>query len=290
MESRTPMTALEPVHAASLKDAVRDHWERETCGTRYGGSAERRRYFEEIEESRYRIEPYIAAFARFEEGRDRRVLEIGVGAGSDFSRWVRSGAIATGVDLTDAAIRLTREHLATLELDTSRVDLRVADAEKLPFEDESFDIVYSWGVLHHSPDTEQAFREVSRVLRPGGVFRGMIYHVPSWSGWMVWVMQSLLRGRPFRSVKRSLFEHLESPGTKAYTVEEARNLLARDFVDVCLSTRLNPGDLLLIRPSAKYDRPLLRLLIRIYPRWLVRRLGDCFGLNLLIEARRPRSC
>jgi SAM-dependent methyltransferase len=193
------MTAVDPTHAPSLKDAVRDHWERETCGTRYGTSAERRLYFEEIEESRYGIEPYIPAFARFEEGRDLKVLEIGVGAGSDFSQWVKNGAIATGVDLTEAAIRLTREHLETMELDTSQVDLRVADAEKLPFEDASFDIVYSWGVLHHSPDTEQAFREVSRVLRPGGLFRGMVYHVPSWSGWMVWAMQSLLRGKPFLS-------------------------------------------------------------------------------------------
>jgi SAM-dependent methyltransferase len=240
------MIASDSAHAPSLKDAVRDHWERETCGIRYGTSAERRLYFEEIEQSRY---------ARFEEGRDLRVLEIGVGAGSDFSRWVKSGAIATGVDLTDAAIRLTSEHLETMELDTSRVDLRVADAEKLPFEAATFDIVYSWGVLHHSPDTEQAFREVSRVLRPGGVFRGMVYHVPSWSGWMVWAMQSLLRGNPFRSVKRSLFDHLESPGTKAYSVREARIMLERDFAGVNLATRPNPGDLLLIRPSEKYDRP-----------------------------------
>jgi SAM-dependent methyltransferase len=281
------MTSVDP--APSLKDAVRDHWERETCGTRYGTSGERRRYFEEIEESRYRIEPYIPGFARFEEGRALRVLEIGVGAGSDFSQWVKNGAIATGVDLTEAAIRLTRKHLETLELDTSRVDLRVADAEKLPFEAASFDIVYSWGVLHHSPDTEQAFREVSRVLRPGGVFRGMVYHVPSWSGWMVWAMQSLLRGKPFRSVKRSLFDHLESPGTKAYSLREARAMLERDFTGIRLATRLNPGDLLLIQPSAKYDHPLYRLLFRVYPRWLVRWLGDRFGLNLLIEARRPRT-
>ena len=283
------MTVADLTKAHALKDAVRNHWERETCGTRYGTSQERRLYFEEIEKSRYGIEPYIPAFARFEEGRDLRVLEIGVGAGSDFSQWVKSGAIATGVDLTDAAIDLTREHLETMELDTSRVDLRVADAEKLPFDDASFDIVYSWGVLHHSPNTEQAFREVSRVLRPDGVFRGMVYHVPSWSGWMVWAMQSLLRGKPFRSVKRSLFDHLESPGTKAYSLAEARTMLERDFAEVHLSTLLNPGDLLLIRPSEKYDRPLHRFLFRIYPRWLVRRLGDRFGLNLLIEAARPRS-
>jgi hypothetical protein len=106
---------------------------------------------------------------------------------------------------------------------------------------------------------------------------------------MVWAMQSLLRGRPFRSVKRSLFDHLESPGTKAYSLSEARTMLERDFTDIRLATRLNPGDLLLIRPSEKYDRPLHYLIFRIYPRWLVQWLGDRFGLNLLIEAQRPRS-
>jgi len=166
----------------------------------------------------------------------------------------------------------------------------VADAEQLHFTDDAFDLVYSWGVLHHSPDTPRAFREVRRVLRPGGAFRGMVYHVPSWTGWMVWAMQSLLRGRPFRSVKRSLFEHLESPGTKAYTLRECRELLeTAGFVDVRLHTRLGPGDLLTIRPSEKYAGRLHGLLFRLYPRWLVRLLGDRFGLYLLIEARVPLS-
>ena len=282
------MVASHPSRSQALKEAVRDHWERETCGTRYGTSDERKRYFEQIEESRYRMEHYIPEFARFEEGRGRGVLEIGVGAGTDFSRWVACEAIATGVDLTEAAIGLTREHLEALDLDATAADLRVADAEQLPFDDGQFDIVYSWGVLHHSPDTEAAFREVQRVLRPGGVFRGMIYHVPSWTGFAVWLMQSLLRGRPFRSVRRSLFEHLESPGTKAYSLTEARGLVeGAGFVDVQLSTRLGPGDQLLMPPSEKYRHPLHRLIFRLYPRWLVRRLGDRLGLNLLIEARRP---
>lgn len=278
----------EATEATQLKQAVRDHWERETCGTRYGDSSDRRRYFEEIEAARYEFEPYIPAFARFAESRGLRVLEIGVGAGSDFAQWVRAGARATGLDLTDAAIETTRDHLDAFDLDSASYQLEKADAENLALEDDSFDVVYSWGVLHHSPDTAGAFREVLRVLRPGGVFRGMVYHVPSWTGWMVWTMQSLLRGRPFRSVKRSLYEDLESPGTKAYTLRECRQLLlGAGFEGVQLDTRLNPGDLLQIRPSEKYQHPVHRLLFRIYPRWLVRLLGDRFGLNLLIEAHKP---
>lgn len=271
-----------------LKSAVRDHWETETCGTRYGSSSERRQYFQEIEDSRYAMEPYIPAFAQFANAAGQKVLEIGVGAGSDFSNWVRNGAHATGIDLTEAAIQLTEEHLDAFNEDTSQVVLRSADAENLPFDESSFDLVYSWGVLHHSPNTEQAFREVRRVLRPGAEFRGMIYHLPSWTGWMVWTMQSLLKGKPFQSTQQSLFNHLESPGTKAYSLDEARALLERaGFVDIRLQTRLNPGDLMLIRLSEKYDTPIHRVLYRVYPRWLVRLLGDRFGLNLMIEARRP---
>ena len=270
-----------------LKSAVRDHWEQETCGTRYGSSAERRQFFEEIEVRRYLMEPYIPSFARFDSARDQEVLEIGVGAGADFLGWVRAGAHATGVDLTEAAIELTREHLEARADGREARELRVADAENLPFEDECFDLVYSWGVLHHSPDTERAFREVRRVLRPGGCFRGMIYHVPSWTGWMVWGVQCLLKGRPFRSVKQALFDHLESPGTKAYSLAEARALLeAAGFDQIELQTRLNPGDLGLIELSEKYRSGVHRLLFALYPRWLVRLLGDRFGLNLMIEARR----
>ena len=275
---------------SELKRAVRDHWERETCGTRYGDSEDSRRYFEEIEAARYEFEPYIPSFACFEEGRGRRVLEIGVGAGSDFANWVRAGAQATGLDLTEAAIETTRDHLDAFGIDGNSYRLETGDAEGLRFEDGSFEIVYSWGVLHHSPDTARAFSEVCRVLEPEGVFRGMVYHVPSWGGWLVWAMQSLLRGKPFRSVKRSVFEHLESPGTKAYRIAECRRLLTQaGFADVRLHTRLNPGDLLLIRLGEKYQHPLHRLLYRVYPRWLVRLLGDRFGLNLLIEARKTTT-
>ena len=84
--------------------------------------------------------------------------------------------IATGVDLTQRGVDLTRERLA---LEGLEAEVRVADAEALPFEDASFDIVYSWGVLHHSPNTQQAVNEVHRVLKPGGVARVMIVGVSS---------------------------------------------------------------------------------------------------------------
>jgi ubiquinone/menaquinone biosynthesis C-methylase UbiE len=113
------------------------------------------------------------------------VLEVGVGMGADHLEWARHMPRSlSGIDLTERAIAHTATRLALYGL---RSDLRVADAEKLPFRDASFDLVYSWGVLHHSPDTPRAVREVLRVLRPGGLARVMIYHAHSMVGYMLWL-------------------------------------------------------------------------------------------------------
>lgn len=266
---------------AELKNAVRDHWERETCGTRYGEHEERRAWFDDLARARYTLEPYIPDFADFPSAEGKDMLEIGVGAGVDFTNWCRYARRATGVDLTERAIELTGEHASLRGVPPEIVTLRQADAEKLPFPDNSFDLVYSWGVLHHTPDTPAAFREVLRVLKPGGRLKAMVYHVPSWTG-------LLLAVRYRRSQKRALFEHLESPGTKAYTLDEARALLtAAGYDDVRVGSKLGPSDLLTIRPSEKYRGALSRLVFQFYPRWLVRLFGDRFGLYLTIEARKP---
>ena len=270
---------------ADVKKRVKDHWEFETCGARYGHSDDREEYFDEIHLSRYEATRYIRDFARFDEARGKRVLEIGVGAGCDFRSWVENGARASGIDLTEAAIRLTFEHLKVKGLDTEEHELQTADAEQLPFEDGTFDIVYSYGVLHTTPDTEAALAETHRVLKPGGELRAMIYHVPSWTGFMLWVRYGLLAGSPFVSQKQVIYAKLESPGTKAYTLEEAKALVASaDFHVVSVESRLCPGDSLNILPSARYNGWPYRVVWRWHPRWLVALLGDRFGLNLLIRA------
>ena len=263
-----------------LKDAVRAHWEEQACGTRDLPIEDRRRFFTELERERYAWEPYIPGFARFERGAGLHVLEIGVGAGTDFINWVRGGAKATGIDLTESGVDLTRERLA---LEGLRAEVRQGDAEQLPFVTNSFDIVYSWGVLHHSPDTSRAIGEVKRVLRPGGIALVMIYHSRSWVGFMLWLLHCLAKGRLWKSPSWAMYHYLESPGTKAYTREEALKLFD-GFSSVRVRTLLSHGDQLLMRPAPKYQSMVHRLIWKIYPRWLIRRLGNRFGINLLIEA------
>jgi SAM-dependent methyltransferase len=162
-----------------LKDRVRAFWQAHPCGTKFSDAAVgSRRFFERVEEHRYQTEWHIPAAAGFDEARNLRVLEIGCGLGTDGAQFARAGAIYTAVDLTDAAIELARRRF---ELENLPGEFRVADAENLDFADESFDVVYSHGVLHHTPDTRRAVREVHRVLRPGGRAVVMLYHRDSYN-------------------------------------------------------------------------------------------------------------
>lgn len=263
-----------------LKDAVAKHWEADPCGSRGIEAGDRKAFFEQLTAERYAQDHHIPGWARFGRARDRDLLEIGVGAGTDFVQWVEHGARATGVDLTEAGIALAKERLALLGLSA---ELRQADAEALPFDDASFDIVYSYGVLHHTPDTTKAISEVHRVLRPGGTALVMIYRVPSWTGFNLWGLHCAAKGKPWVTPRQAIYDHLESPGTKAYTDGEARELMSA-FRNVTIGAALLGGDLLAMRASEKYDRPLFKAIWRLYPRRLVTRFGRRLGLGMLIEA------
>ncbi|MGZ8842234.1 MAG: class I SAM-dependent methyltransferase [Pyrinomonadaceae bacterium] len=268
--------------AFDFKGAVKAHWQREPCGSRNIATEDRRDFFNRIEQERYQLEPYIPAFARFADGRDKRVLEIGVGAGTDFINWVRHGADATGVDLTEQGVSLTQERLSLEEL-TAIVE--VADAEELPFPDESFDIIYSYGVLHHSPDTAKAIREVHRVLKLGGTARIMIYHAHCWVGFLLWIAYCLGRFRPWKSPRWAIFHYLESPGTKAYTKDEASALFSA-FSQTAIRTQLSHGDLLNLGTYQRHTGWYHKLALELYPRWALKLIGNGLGMAMLIEARK----
>jgi SAM-dependent methyltransferase len=151
------------------------------------------------------------------------VLEIGVGAATDFLNFARSGAILTGVDLTPAAVDHARRRLA---LEGLEAELEVASGEDLPFADGSFDLVYSWGVIHHAAHPHRIVREVRRLLAPGGEARVMLYGRQSWAAYKLWLRHALLVGRPRRTLSEVIGRHLESPGTRAYTRREIELLFA----------------------------------------------------------------
>ncbi len=211
----------------NITNQVKAYWEKGSCGT---DKTEKGQYsldyFEEIEEFRYKYEPFIHSFAQFTRWQGRRVLEVGVGAGTDFLQFVRAGAIASGVDLTQEAIRNVQKRLALYGLNAE--DLRACNAETLPYDAGTFDLVYSWGVIHHAESMEQVFSEIYRVARNGGHVKIMVYNLRSLYAWYMFLQYGLLRGKFLGGRQWAISHFQESYATKAYTEREIRGLL-RNF-------------------------------------------------------------
>jgi len=162
-----------------LKDRVRAFWQAHPCGTKFTDTEMgTREFFASLETHRYTKEWHIPIAADFAGARGLKVLEIGCGMGTDGAQFAKAGADYTGIDLTEAAIELARKRFALSHLNG---EFRVSDAENLDFADESFDLIYSHGVLHHTPDIEAAVREIHRVLKPGGRAIVMLYHRGSYN-------------------------------------------------------------------------------------------------------------
>src|SRR3979409_1263203 len=131
-----------------MKERVRAFWQANPCGVKFADAEPgTRRFYELVEAHRYTKEWHIPAAADFPAAHGLQVLEIGCGLGTDGAQFAKAGANYTGIDLTEAAIELARKHF---ELAGLRGDFRTADAENLDFPDETFDLVYSHGVLHHT--------------------------------------------------------------------------------------------------------------------------------------------
>lgn len=230
---------------AGLKSRIVGFWNKKPCGTMGVVPVEPDSvYFEKIRIRRYKLEPFIRTKAVFESRRGKKVLEIGCGVGTDGLEFMKAGADYTGIDASEQSVRLARKNFKIHGF--SDPAIKVADAESLPFPDKQFDFVYSWGVIHHTPNIEKAIQEIRRILKDNGRFCVMIYNRRSLVGLQLWFLYALLRGRPFLSLKALFAEHHESPGTQAFTDTEAAKLF-HDFKDVEIIDLVTPYDLRLSR-------------------------------------------
>lgn len=235
-------------------------------------------YLEEVErrflEASWFAQPDGAApysgLIPFDELRGKDVLEVGCGTGVHARLLAQAGARVTAVDLTPTAVELTRARLALHGLEAG---VREADAEQLPFADNSFDFIWSWGVIHHSARTEQVAAELARVLRPGGRIALMVYHRSSIT---YWLQYQLLRGvLGLRLLRESPAEiaNRYSDGVIArhYTRRELTALLAPWFEEVELQVMGQLGEAIPL--PARLRRPVEPLVPLRLRRWMLRRWG-----------------
>lgn len=161
----------------------------------------------------------------------KRVLDIAVGTGWSTEQFIRVGADVTAVDITPAAVELTKKRMKLYGL---KADIRTADAQNLPFPDNSFDFVLAFGCLMHMPDTPRAVREIHRVLRPGGHTSAMMYYRHSLHWWYyIFFGKGIMRGKFFSMTMQELANRYTDGAyekgnelTKFYSKREIHELFA----------------------------------------------------------------
>jgi SAM-dependent methyltransferase len=154
-------------------DEVRKFWEAHPCGEETSAAEGSLEYFLGVEHYRYRNAPFILNVAQFGRFAGRRVLEIGCGLGTDGAQFAKAGADYVGVDLTQTAVELARQNFSARGLPG---EFLTVDAEQLPFPRDSIDHVYSFGVIHHTPNPASIIDQIWRVLRPGGTVAVGVYN------------------------------------------------------------------------------------------------------------------
>lgn len=260
-------------------------WNNESSGEIYVKNLKNSEYYEKEKNDRYNLEPYILKLAKFNEAKNKDVLEIGVGMGADHEMLaLNKPKKLIGIDLTKRAINHVKKRFRYLKL---KSDLKVQNAEELSFENDSFDFIYSWGVIHHSSQPLKIIEETYRVLRKGGIARIMIYNKYSIVGFMLWIRYALLKMKIFTSLNTIYDLYLESPHTKAYTINEARKLFYQ-YKTIKINIVTSFGDLLMGEVGARHNGKILMFFKKIFPRKLIKFISDKFnlGLYMFIEAEK----
>ena len=208
-------------------DAVRDFWDSRPCNIRHSDKKiGEKQYFEEVEQRKYFVEPHIPRFAEFERWKGKRVLEIGCGIGTDTMNFARAGADVTAVDLSDRSLEIARERARVLGVTNVRFVNGNAERLRESLAIQPYDLVYSFGVIHHTPNPDVALRELRRYLAPDGTLKLMLYHRTSWK--MLWVLLKYGKGAFWKHdalIARWSEANSGCPVTYTFTRRELERLL-----------------------------------------------------------------
>ena len=157
-------------------DAVKKFWDTRPCNIRHSNKPlGSREYFDEVEKRKYFVEPHIPSFAEFEKWNGKRVLEIGCGIGTEATNFVRNGAILTVVELSKESLELAKKRFEVYGLKANFILGNAEDLDNLLSKEEKFDLIWSFGVIHHSPHPEKILEKCKNFLKDDGEIRMMVY-------------------------------------------------------------------------------------------------------------------
>lgn len=210
-------------------DEVQSYWNARPCNIRHSpkevGSRE---YFDEVEQRKYLVEPHIPRFAEFSRWKGKKVLEVGCGIGTDTMNFARAGAQVTAVDLSDESLAVAKQRAQVFGL-SDKITFYQANAEQLSdvVPVEQYDLVYSFGVIHHTPNPGAVIEQIKKYMGPDSLFKIMVYNRMSWK--VLWIM--LTYGKlQFSKLDEYIARYSEAqsgcPVTYSYTKKTIRDFLA----------------------------------------------------------------
>jgi 2-polyprenyl-3-methyl-5-hydroxy-6-metoxy-1,4-benzoquinol methylase len=211
-------------------EKVQEFWDQRPCNIRHSPrDVGTRQYFDEVEERKYFVEPHIPRFVEFERWRGKKVLEIGCGIGTDTINFARNGASVTVLELSRRSLEVARQRTRVYGMER-KVSFYHGNAEELTavVPVERYDLIYSFGVIHHTPNPEKVIDQIARYASPGSTVKLMVYNRYSWK--VLWIILNYGKGQFWRAselVARYSEAQEGCPVTFTYTKNEMRGLLTR---------------------------------------------------------------
>jgi 2-polyprenyl-3-methyl-5-hydroxy-6-metoxy-1,4-benzoquinol methylase len=267
---------------------VHDYWNARPCNIRHSTKpVGTREYFDEVEARKYMVESHIPGFADFERWKGKKVLEIGCGLGTDTINFARHGAQVTAVDLTERSLELARQRAKVYGLE-DRIRFIQANAEELSatVPVESYDLVYSFGVIHHTPHPGKVLDEIRKYVTPLSTVKIMVYNRWSWK--VLWILFGYGEGQVWK-MNRLIADYSEAqtgcPVTYSYSRTGGKQLLSEhgfQVTDVMV-------DHIFAFEISEYVQYRYKMVwyFRWMPKFLFRGLERLFGWHLCLTAK-PR--
>jgi 2-polyprenyl-3-methyl-5-hydroxy-6-metoxy-1,4-benzoquinol methylase len=267
-------------------DEVATYWNARPCNIRHSNKeVGTKEYFDEVERRKYFVEPHIPSFAEFSRWKGKRVLEIGCGIGTDTINFARAGAIVTAVDLSKESLAIAKKRAEVFGLEKN-ISFYQANAEILsetiPPPQDSYDLIYSFGVIHHTPNPENAIKQIRKYMDKNTVLKIMLYNKLSWK--VLWIL--LTEGKlKFWKLNELIAKNSEAqtgcPVTYTYTKNSVRKFLSGFQISKSFYEHIFPYSI----PEYKEYKYKKVWYFRIMPNFMFRILESLFGWHLCVEAK-----